>query len=72
MFKGEECCSTDIDSVLLIFGRILSNWIAKYNDCVRRDKQTPLEESHTHKKSEVPKEVMDLLEKNNSQLGTNN
>lgn len=69
MFKGEECCSTDIDSVLLIFGRILSNWIAKYNDCVRRDKQTPVEESHAHKKTEVPKEVLDLLEKNNSQSG---
>ena len=65
IFKGSECCSTDIDSVLLIFGRILSNWIAKYNDCVRREKMLKLESSHTHKKVEVPQEVLDLLQKQN-------
>lgn len=63
LFKGTECCSTDIESVLLIFGRILSNWIAKYNDCVRREKHLKLDASHLHKRAEVPQEVLDLLEK---------
>jgi hypothetical protein len=63
LFKGTECCSSDIDSVLLIFGRILSNWIAKYNDCVRRDKRMNLDALHSHKKAEVPPEVLELLEK---------
>lgn len=62
IFKGTECCPTDIESVLLIFGRILSNWIAKYNDCVRREKQLKLDTTHTHKKVEVPQEVLELLQ----------
>jgi hypothetical protein len=65
IFKGTECCSKDIDSVLLIFGRILTNWIAKYNDCVRREKDLKLDASHSHKKAELPQKVLDLLKKQN-------
>lgn len=68
IYKGNECCSTDIDSVLLIFGRILSNWIAKYNDCVRNEKHIKLEKSHIHKKAEMPNEVLELLEKQKNQM----
>jgi hypothetical protein len=67
IYKGAECCSTDIDSVLLIFGRILSNWVAKYNDCVRREKQIKLNDTHNHKKVEIPKEVLDIIEKNKNE-----
>lgn len=68
LYKGNEFCSNDIDSVLLIFGRILSNWIAKYNDCVRHEKQLKLDSSHVHKKTELPKEVLDVLEMVNQTL----
>lgn len=37
IYKGSDNCQNDIDNVLLIFGRILSNWISKYNECVSRD-----------------------------------
>lgn len=41
-YKGNENCQRDIESVLLIFGRILSNWISKYNECISRgDKNKP-------------------------------
>jgi hypothetical protein len=40
VYKGVEICSQDSAEVLLIFGRILSNWVSKYNDCVRREKMT--------------------------------
>ena len=66
IYKGSECCSTDIESVLLIFGRILSNWVAKYNDCVRREKQIKLNDIHNHKKVEIPKEVLEIIEKKNN------
>jgi hypothetical protein len=66
IYKGTECCSSDIDSVLLIFGRILSNWVAKYNDCVRREKQTRLKDTHNHKKPDIPKEVLEIIEKTNN------
>lgn len=68
LYKGIDCCSTDIDSILLIFGRILSNWVAKYNDCVRREKQIKLNEIHSHKKVEVPTEVLNKTKKINSDL----
>ena len=46
IYKGEECCSSDSESVLLIFGRILSNWVSKYNDCVRREKEENTNGTH--------------------------
>lgn len=57
IYQGEECCSTDSESVMLIFGRILSNWISKYNECVRREKKVDLNEVHTHKEIILPKEI---------------
>lgn len=39
IFEGTDCCPTDIENILLIFGRIISNWISKFNDCVRREKK---------------------------------
>ncbi|MDR7210960.1 hypothetical protein [Flavobacterium piscis] len=53
IYKGNEGCQSDIDSVLLIFGRILSNWISKYNECVSRTKNLKSEETHTHKTIET-------------------
>lgn len=67
IYKGTECCSKDIASVLLIFCRILSNWVAKYNDCVRREKHIKLNDIHNHKKVEVPKEVLEIIEKKNDE-----
>lgn len=63
VYKNCEKCSADIDSVLLIFGRILSNWIAKYNDCVRNEKRLSLSNNHTHKTVDIPKEVTELIER---------
>lgn len=63
IYKNCEKCSVDIDSVLLIFGRILSNWISRYNDCVRNEKKIKLSENHIHKTTEVPKELTEFLEK---------
>jgi hypothetical protein len=40
IYKGTDNCQNDIDNVLLIFGRILSNWISKYNECISRDDKT--------------------------------
>lgn len=37
LLKGKEELPSDLDNTLLIFGRILTNWISKYNSCVSYD-----------------------------------
>jgi len=60
IYKGEEYCSNDSESVLLIFGRILSNWISKYNECVRTEKKVNLNQIHSHIEKFLPKEIIEL------------
>ncbi|TCN59619.1 hypothetical protein D0809_06845 [Flavobacterium circumlabens] len=49
IYTEEKQCSPDMENVFQIFGRIVSNWISKYNDCVRSSKNIKVEEKHDHK-----------------------
>lgn len=60
LYKGSDNCQSDVDNVLLIFGRILSNWISKYNECVSRDKNLKIEDIHIHKTIEKTEEIRKL------------
>jgi len=71
VFEGHDLCPTDVENVLLIQGRILSNWVSKFNDCVFKEKRIADAKPHEHKKVLLPKEVDDLL-KNNSETKTGN
>jgi len=60
-YEGDDSCPTDIESILLIQGRILSNWISKFNDCVYREKISNQPKLHEHKKIDIPDDVKDKL-----------
>lgn len=51
IYTEEKECSPDMENVFQIFGRIVSNWISKYNDCVRSSKNIKVEEKHIHKEA---------------------
>ncbi|WP_333854055.1 hypothetical protein [Epilithonimonas sp.] len=65
IYEGCEKCSYDSENVMMINGRLISNWISKYEDCLHRTYRNTLEESKTHQHNEIviPKEVKELLEK---------
>lgn len=55
IYKGTDSCPIDIENILLIFGRIVSNWMAKYNECVRigrAQKQTEVQAQKNAEKIE--------------------
>lgn len=63
IYEGEEKCSEDSKNVLLIHGRIVSNWISKYEDCLYKSssiKEIPL---HKHEEIVIPKEIESFGEK---------
>jgi hypothetical protein len=63
IYEGHDSCPMDIGNVLLIQGRILSNWVSKFNDCVHREKIQVERKQHEHKKILIPDEVKELLNK---------
>ncbi|SFI21901.1 hypothetical protein [Halpernia frigidisoli] len=65
IYEGCDKCSTDSENVMLINGRLLSNWISKYEDCLYKTYSTKNEtqEPHSHNQIIVPKEVQELIEK---------
>lgn len=66
IYEGCDRCSTDSENVMLINGRLLSNWISKYEDCLYKTYETQNEKhkSHSHTEVKIPKEVQELMEKN--------
>ena len=52
IYIDDQKCSPDMENVFQIFGRIVSNWISKYNDCIRVSKNMEGEEKHIHKEIE--------------------
>ena len=65
VYEGCDKCSTDCENVMMINGRLISNWISKYEDCLYKTYRNVAEEPDMHKHGEiiVPKEVQDLLDK---------
>jgi hypothetical protein len=64
IYKGPETCNCDSNKVLDIHGRILTNWISKYEDCLKtvsiHEKIFPQSDAH---RSPIPtKEVLDSIE----------
>lgn len=49
IYEEDKKCSPDMENVFQIFGRIVSNWISKYNDCIRVAKNEKNNEVHIHK-----------------------
>lgn len=61
IYEGVEKCPSDIENVLLIFARIVSNWISKFNDCVLREKNPSQEKLSKRTEAEIPPEVLSRL-----------
>lgn len=54
IYEGVEYGPADLENILLIFGRLVSNWIYKFNEAVQREKRGLTNGQHEHSKMGVP------------------
>lgn len=73
VYEGCENCSTDSENVLLIYGRLLANWISKYEDCLHKNSSLLNKiTEHQHKENiTVPEEIKHLIEKEKNEQTKN-
>lgn len=73
IYEGCDKCSTDSENVMLINGRLLSNWISKYEDCLHKtypsNDETP--GIHTHSEVIIPKEIKEMFDEKKNKTDSN-